>query len=1063
VTRFAIEHRVAVLVFVLGVVIAGFIAYALLPREAAPDVVFPNIIVTVPYFGVAPNDIETLITNPLERELGGIKDLDVMTSTSAEGASSINLQFLPSVEINEALQRVREAVNKVKPDLPPDAEEPIVSEISFSDFPILVIAVSGDFDLRQLKAIADDIQDEIEKIPDVSNVAVSGGLEREIQVNVDPDLLAHFGATLDDVVNAVRAEHINVPGGSVETGGVNYLVRVPAEFESAYELREATFKSAGGVPIRLGQVASVVDTYKTQESYSRIRTKSAVSVSIMKRAGGNLIEIIDQTKARVAEMQGEFPEGVTIDYLADQSVDIRIMVRDLENNILTGLVLVLAVLLVFLGFRTAFFVAVAIPMTMLITFLVLAALGITLNMIVLFSLILALGMMVDNAIVVVENIYRHAEMGKDRVKAAIDGTHEVAWPVITSTLTTLCAFGPLMFWPGIMGQFMSYLPLVLIITLTASLFVALVINPVICAAFLKAGEKAFGGDEDSWFIRLYRASLELSLRWRWLTVLGSFAFLVGSMMAYGVLGHGVEFFPETTPRKVFVAISAPEGTRVEASDAMSQRIESLLSPLDNVRAFVADVGTGGGEMDFSQSSSSNKTRITVDFQEHENWTENPFDTIETIRDGVGTRIAGADVEVQKEAMGPPSGPPVNIELVGENYELLAKHAQTVRRLIRDIPGLADLRDDFEQGRPELQVRVDRALTRQLGIKSTQELANTVRTAVNGQVATKFRELDEEYDVRVRLAERFRDSLPSVLGVEVYGENGLRLPLRLLADVDAGAGSGSIRHKDQKRVVTVSANVEGRNANEALVEVQSTLKGVELNGAEISYTGENEEQQKAQSFLMKALLAALALIILVLVTQFNSLIQPGIIMASVILSLIGVLWGLIITVTPFGVMMTGIGVISLAGVVVNNAIVLIDYTNLLRRWGRPLRDAVVEAGTVRLRPVLLTAITTVLGLVPMATGVGFDFIDFKVQQGGQSSEWWGPMAVAVIFGLSMSTVLTLIVVPTLYYLLERASERVEALFERRPWVRAVVYTVAGLLVVQVSYALITAVIAVSKGA
>ena len=1048
ITEFAVRHRVAVLVLVIAIVTGGLIAYGTLPREASPDVKIPNIIVSVPYPGVSPQDIETLVTNPLERELNDIKDLDEMTSTSAEGAAMVNLKFTPEVDINEALQRVRDKVDKVKPDLPPDAEEPIITEISFSDFPIILVFVSGDYSLVRLKQVAEDIKDAIDGIEGVLSVRISGGVEREIQIDVDPAKLDHLALTLTDVTQAISGANVNIPGGSVDSGNIGYLLRVPAELSNVEELRKVVVKTVAGKPITLDRVAEIRDGFKDIETYSRINRVPGVSIAVTKRAGANLIGIVDQMKSLIDQMKPDFPKGTEVSYLADQSTDIRRMVAELENNILSGLVLVLVVLLLFLGGRNSFFVATSIPLSMLIAFLVLSMMGITLNMVVLFSLILALGMLVDNAIVIVENIYRHAtELGKDRVQAALDGTREVAWPVITSTLTTLCAFGPLLFWPGIMGEFMSYLPQTLIITLSASLFVALVVNPVLCAAFLGRGKPAVEG-RPSLVIRLYRATLRIALRFRWITALLSILVLIGTMAIYGVLGAGVEFFPNVTPQKIFIAVEAPDGTNIDASNRIVRDIEAVLTPLDNIEKFVADVGGGKGQQSPLGGGSSvpNESRITVDFREHDDWTERPQVTIETIREGLQDKVVGATVEVQKQEMGPPAGAPINIEVAGDDYDHLADVSRRIQDIVATVDGTTDIRDNYSEGRPELRIDVNRVLSSQLGIKSPRELGGAVRTAVNGSVASKLRELDEEYDITVRLAKRFRESIPDIEKLKVYGEKGLRVPLGMLARIYTSTGSGSIRHTDRKRVATVSANVEGRNANEALADVRKKLEGFDAGGAMLSFTGENKEQAKAQAFLSKALLAALALITLVLVTQFNSMIQPGIIMVSVILSLIGVFWGLMITQTPFGIMMTGIGVISLAGVVVNNAIVLIDYMNQLREGGAELEDAIVEAGATRLRPVLLTAVTTILGLIPMATGYGFDFLKFEVQVGGQSAEWWGPMAIAVIFGLAVSTVLTLVVVPTLYYLLERLRARVSAFFSRHRWVQGVAYTAVTLVLI-----------------
>lgn len=1061
-TRFAVRHPVAVLVLAVSLVTAGLISYATLPREAGPDIKIPNIIVTVPWFGVSPEDIESLVTHPLEQELGEIKDVEVMTSTSAEGAAMINVQFAPHLRTSDALQRVRDAVGRAKPDLPVDAEDPVIAEISFSDFPILLVFLSGDYSPVRLRALGEQLQDLIEGIEGVLAARVAGGLERQVQVDVDPYRLAHHGLTLSDVVASVQGENVNMPGGNLEEGDVGFLLRVPAELTTAAELSDIVVKTKEGAPIRLDQIASVRDGFAEPATHSRIRGVPGISIGVTKRAGANLPAIVDEVKRRIGELSPTFPAGTRVAYLADQSKDIRIMVRELENSILSGLVLVLLVLFLFLGGRNSVFVAISIPLSMLMSFVVLSFMGITLNMIVLFSLILALGMLVDNAIVIVENIYRHTQLGSPRAKAALDGAAEVAWPVITSTITTLCAFGPLLFWPGIMGEFMGYLPQTLIITLSASLFVALVVNPVVCALFMRPGAVRLDEGEPA-LLRGYRWALDLSLRHRYVAAAASFAALIGTFMAYGALNAGVEFFPEVTPRKVFVGVRAPDGTNLAASDRIVSDVEALLAPESNVLEYVAEVGAGAGQgnpMGSSGGGVANDSRVTVDFHEPESWTENPFETIARLRHGVQTRLAGADIRVDKQEMGPPAGAPVNIEIAGDDYAHLAAVAERIKRKISPIPGLKDVRDDHSAGRPELRVHVDRALASQLGIANTAAIGGVVRTAIAGRTASKIREMDEERDIVVRLGRQFRSSLPDLAALEVDGKDGKRIRLADVARLSTSTGTGSIRHIDSKRVVTVSGDVEGANANEVLQQVQAALTGFDAGAATLSYTGENKEQDKAKSFLLKALLAALALIALVLVTQFNSVTQPAIILASVILSLIGVLWGLVITGTPFGVVMTGIGVISLAGVVVNNSIVLLDYMNQLRREGMPLAEAIREAGVTRLRPVLLTAVTTVLGLFPMATGYGFDFIEFKVQVGGQSAEWWSPMAIAVIFGLAVATLLTLVVVPVMYSILEGWKISAGELFERQPILRGVALAVGGLLVVGVVFGIVSGAVAMA---
>jgi len=1021
-TNFSIDHSVAVYVLIAMIVVGGLITYIALPREAAPDITIPVVIVTTPYYGVAPADIETLVTQPMEKELQELKDVDDLTSTSAEGASIITVKFAPNVDIDDAVQKMREKVDKAKPKLPDDAEDPILTEINFSEFPIMIVNISGPVDQLQLKRVGEDLQDRIEKVPGVLDVKLAGGLEREIQVNVDPARLQRYQLSLSEVIGTLQRENVNLPGGSVDVGRMSYLVRVDGEFKDAAPIANLVIKEKDGQPIYLGDVAEVSDTYKKQDTYSRFQNSTNVSLSVQKRAGENLIRISDDVKEILADYKSaEQPEGVSVEITADVSRIIRDQVNDLENNILTGLILVVGILFFFMGgVRNSLFVASAIPLSMLISFIVLSIMDITLNMVVLFALVLALGMLVDNAIVIVENIYRHGMMGKSRIQASKDAVAEVGWPVISSTVTTVVAFAPMLFWPGVTGEFMGFLPMTVIIVLTSSLFVALVINPVFCATLMKVTDRGPTDELEAipknFVYSAYRRTLEFALSYRWIVVVLSILSLFGTFAAYGALGHGVEFFPETTPERLFMNIREPDGTAVETTNAVTGRIEQHISTLDNVQTQVSTVGVASGAF-ATFGTASNQARINIDLLPAGEQVENPKLTIQAMRDFTDA-IAGAEFEVDKEKMGPPAGKPINIEITGKDYHKLGALAQQVRATIRDTEGLQDLKDDYVSGRPEVRVHVDR---RQAGISNinTFQIADTVRAAINGVTATKIRDGEDEYDVVVRLQRDERDSIEDIEGLTVVGKEGAQIPLREVAHIEEGGGTGSIRHHDLERVVTVQANVtEGHLPNDVLAAVQKRLENQKMpEGYAIKFTGENEEQQKAADFLGKALLAALFLITLVLVTQFNSVLQPMVIVASVLLSLIGVLWGLIITQTPFGIIMVGIGVISLAGVVVNNAIVLIDYANQLKERGFPQRIAIIQAGMVRFRPVMLTAVTTILGLVPMVVGVSFDFFQLEFVFGGRSVEMWGPMARSVAAGLLVATLLTLVVVPVLYSLAE----------------------------------------------
>jgi len=1061
VTDFALSHRTTTFVLAFLIVVIGMVSYLLMPREAAPDIKIPTIMVVVPYPGVSPEDVESLVTNYLEAEFEDLRDLEETQSTSAEGMSLVYVTFLPGTDITDASQRVRDRVNRARPKMPNDIQEPLVKQITSSDWPILMINISGDAGLVRLKRVAENLKREIETIEGVIEVDVSGGREREIRVEVNPHLLTSYNLSLNQVITALGMENINIPGGPVQEGNIRYTLRIPEEIRDPDELLDIVITTKFGHPVRVKEVAHVVDDYKETLTKSRYRRREGVSLTVKKESGANIIKIVDQVKELVKSAGTSFPGGTKVVYLNDYSKYIEDRVHELENNIITALLLVIAVLFMFVGGRNALFVALAVPFSMLLSFAVLSAMDITLNMVVLFSLILALGMLVDNAIVIVENIYRHSQEGQDLMKAALEGTREVGWPVITSTLTTVSVFIPLLFWPGVMGTFMKYLPITLIVTLTSSLFVALVINPVIAGTFMKPDKvtrKRKPSGLGNKFMSIYRGVLRWSLHHRTAVLFIILLVLAGSVAVLAVNKPDVEFFPTTTPDRARISIRAAEGTAIDLTDRVSEQIEGFLDDEENVKHFLADVGVGGGRMAARAGEGTPYLgTLAVDFQDRRSWVEHPFATIEKLRQHL-SGIAGAELRVEKEKMGPPSGAPVNIEVSGTDFAVLSQAADEVKERIRDIKGLTDLRDDFSTGRPELQLRFDRVLSNQLILHGLRVVAGTVRTAIYGTKATTYRLGEEEFDVNVRLQDRFRRNREDVLALVVAGKEGRQVPLSQVVDLEAGVGATSIRHIDRRRVITVSGDAEGRPGAEILRVARKRLAEYHPRGAQLSYTGEHKEMVKARAFLSKALLVGVFLIAMVLLTQFNSVGQSSIILFSVFLSMVGVIWGLILNRMPFSVMMTGLGIISLAGVVVNNAIVLIDFINKLRERGHSLEEAIVEAGAVRLRPVLLTAGTTILGLVPMAQGFDLDFRNLTVETGTGSMEFWGPMAVSVIYGLAFATMLTLIVVPVVYHLMETGRLRLAALFEAHPLLRKGAMGFGLLLAAVVAYGLVAGITA-----
>jgi len=1015
VNQYALKRPVTVLALLVLIVVAGVYCYVTLPRESFPDITIPYVFVTTTYEGVAPEDMEELITIPIERKLKGIDDVEEIRSTSAEGLSTVAIKFLPKVDIDDALQKVRDKVDLAKNDLPAELEDdPVIKEVNFSDLPVIRVVLSGPLSLRRLQNLAEDIQDRLESITGVLEARLSGGLEREIHVEFDLDRVRAYNVPFSSIVGSVTNSNVNMPSGSMDIGEGKYLVRVPEDFQHPSEIFSIVAFVRDGKPVYLRDVATIKDAYKDPLTRSRINQEKSVTIAVLKRSGENIVRVTDEVKRVINEMRPELPQTLKIDLTADQSNDVRLMVSDLENNIISGLILVLAVIFIFIGGQSAVFVALAIPYSMFITFILLSGFNITLNMVVLFSLILALGMLVDNGIVIVENIYRHMQQGKTRQEAAAVGTDQVAWPVITSTLTTLGAFLPMLFWPGIMGEFMGYLPQTLIMALTASLFVALVINPVLSARYQKVNSKPLNPTEKEPLIkRLYLAILKWSLAHRWMVIVSAVILLISATSGFVFFGKGVEFFPQTEPRRAYVNIKAPEGTNLDTSDKLVAQIEKIVAPYADIRYVISNIGAVGGDPFSQGGTGTHINRVVLDFKDFHDRSRPSSEIIKEVRQKILRTVYGAEVQVEKEQEGPPTGPPINIEISGADIFVLGELAGRARRVIKDIPGLVDLKDNFVRGKPEIRVRVDKEKAALMGL-DTYTIAYTVKSAINGVKAGVYREGKDEYDIIARLPESDRNSIKSLKRITVSGPRGEPIPLTSLASVSLGSGIGAIMRLDQKRVVTISGDVSGRLANDVIKDINARLSQ-QINwpkGYRYRFTGEQQEQAKAQAFLSKAFFACIAIILLILFTQFNSFIIPLIIMASVVFSLIGVFIGLLVTGTAFGIIMTGIGVISLAGVVVNNAIVLIDYINQLMARGLASTEALLRAGSVRFRPVMLTAITTILGLLPMATGVSFDFRKMALDIGGESSQWWGPMAVAVIFGLGFATLLTLILVPVL---------------------------------------------------
>lgn len=1021
---FAVDRRVTVMVLLLLLTVLGIYSAVTIPRESEPELIIPIASISVTYSGVAPQDMETLVTSVIERKMTGISGVKEIQSITAEGFANIVVEFNPDVDVDSAIQKVRDKVDLAKPDLPEDADDPVVRDMNTAETPVVLVTLTGAMGVDELTQIGEDLQDRIESLDGILSVELHGDVEREIQIEVDPARVAAYKIPLSDLLEIAIVENVNTPAGSLEVGEAKYLMRVPGEIRGPDDLRDLVVKQGEVGSVYMRDLAEIREGFKEPQSYNRLDRQSSVTLVATKRSRVNIIDVANNVKRVVEEAKATLPAGVDVYITLDESKRIDDMVWQLVNSILSGLILVLAVIFLFLGFANAIFVASAIPLSLLITFVVMDQVGMTLNMVTLFSLMVSLGMLVDNGIVVVENIYRHAGEGLSRVQAAKVGTGEVAWPIIGSTMTTVVAFAPMLAWPGMMGRFLSLLPKTVIITLFASLFVGLVINPALASIFMRMPRRDPSSQTDKrghWILNAYEVVLRKALQWRMVTLVAAVTVMATILGIYATNPRFV-FLTEIEPDRANINIDLPEGSRLDRTDEIARRIEDALEPeLGSIDYLQTSVGSTGASVREGMpgaaltAGSSNIGRVTLVFPDWEEQTELPTDVIARIRP-LFEDMTGAEVRITKTSMGPPSGAPVNIELAGEDFGVLASLTGEVNRRIKEIPGLVDLQDTLDKGTPEVKVVIDREQAALAGL-STQYIGTIVQAAVNGRKAGEYRVGDDEYDVTVKFPERFRKDFSYVDNMALINPSGQSIPFSTVARLEQGTGFGSIRRIDRKRTVSISAEAEDRLGTEVLADVQAALEDMEIPpGYTLRYTGEEEDVQESGQFLVRAFFVALFLIALVLITQFNSILQPLIIMSSVMLSIGGVFLGLLVFDMPFGLLMSGIGCISLAGIVVNNAIVLVDFINSLRASGLSAVEAIVTAGRTRFRPVMLTAVTTILGLMPLGIGVSFDFRRLELSMGGSQASYWGSMAVAIIFGLAFATVLTLIVVPVLYSLL-----------------------------------------------
>lgn len=1121
-TSFSVDNATTVFLLTMMIFLFGLRSYDSMPKEQFPEVSFPTIFVNTPYFGNSAVEIENLITRPLEKEINTIIGLKSMSSISIQDFSVVTVEFDADLEMDEAIRKVKDAVDVAKSELPTDLEsDPQVLEINLSEIPIMSVNLSGSFRIDQLKEYAEYLEDEFENLTEVSEADIKGALEREVKIDVDLSKMEALKVSFTDIENAISSENLTMSGGEIVADGYRRAVRIIGQFENMDQIRNVIVKSESQRPIYLKNIATVVYGYKETTSIARSDGFSVVSVDVIKRKGENLIDAADRVKEIVRYAENNvFPADLKVSIFNDQSDNTKILINNLENSIISGMILVILILLFFMGLRNASFVGIAIPLSMLTGILWLYLTNVTLNMVVLFSLILALGMLVDNAIVVVENIYRYFQLGYSPKEAAKYGTGEVAVPIIASTATTLAAFVPLAFWPGIFGEFMKYLPITLILVLVSSLMVALIINPVFTSRFMKVDERVdvpararrkkinnlifvgilvalsvlFHFTGVVWlrnllgiativtllntlvlrpasfyfqdrimpaFERAYNWFITKALNRRMPVVvfLGTFALLIFSIILLAFNSPKVIFFPNTDPLYINVFVELPLGRDINSTDkavkVIEKQIGEVLEPnMEIVESVLTQIGENTSDPNSppEPGSSPNKARITVTFVPTE---ERGGIKTSGIMEDIRTQLKdlpGVQIVVDQNATGPPAGKPINIEIHGESMDELAILSEEMISYINNqgIEGIEELKADVQIGKPELLVHINRENARRFEL-STYMISDAIRTSIYGKEVSKFKEGEDEYPIQLRLDTMYRENIGSIINQRITFRNPAtgrltQVPISAVADIEYSSTYSAIKRKDMERVITVYSNLlAGYNANEVVQQIQESLLGFEFpEGINYEFTGEQQQQAEDMSFLGEAFLISVFLIFIILVTQFNSIVSPFIIILSVLFSTIGVFLGYVITGRDISVIFTGVGIISLAGIVVNNAIVLVDYIDLLIDRKREelgltsmweleksvVKDMVIEGGGTRLRPVLLTAITTILGLLPLAIGLNIDFFSFvsnldaNIYIGGDNTAIWGPMAWTVIYGLVFATFLTLIVVPAMYWLAYRLMARIK---------------------------------------
>jgi len=1141
-TSWSIKNKTSIYLLMVIITIMGVFQFMTLPKEQFPDIVIPTIYIQTINVGNSPKDMENLVTQPIEKQIKGITGVKITktTSTSLQDFSAIMVEFDANVKVDVALQKVKDAVDKAKQDLPTDlTQEPTVQEVSFSDQPIMYVNVSGDFDMVRLKKYADDLQDQLESLPQINRVDIVGAPEREFQINVDNQRMLAAGITFDNIEGAVARENMDITGGLLQVGNMKRTLQLKGQIKTAADLEKVVVRNSKGAAIYLKDIAEIKDTIKEYESFARLNGKNVVTLNIIKRSGENLIETSDAVKKTVLEMKAsQFPPNLDVVVTGDMSKSTRTSFNDLVNSIVIGFLLVLLILMFFMGVTNAFFVALSVPLSMFVAFVslpgadMIVGTHVTLNFMVLFALLFGLGIIVDDAIVVIENTHRIFTEGKGKInseRSAMMAAGEVFVPVLAGTLTTLAPFFPLLFWPGIIGKFMIYLPTMLIFTLAASLIVAFIMNPVFAVDFMnhpehdkkepksavfkkraflipvilgvlmlifgfliKAGTPEvahvansleaepgkpyafyfFTGNlllffallvvfnkyvlDDAihrfqnrvlpWIMGHYESLLRWALKgWRPVhLLLGAVGLFFLSFFIFGAIGKSPVFFPEGEPNQIYVYLKLPVGTTVEYTDSITRTLEAKVNKvlgMENgkknpmVESVIANVAVGASDpASGDRSTRPELGRIQVSFVEYEKregGKTGPY--LDKIRKAI-KGIPGAELSVDKEQNGPPTDPPVNIEVASEDIDEMIKAAVALKNYLDSIkvPGIEELKMDIDLTNPEISVTVDRERALIEGVSSAQ-VGMQLRTALFGKEISKVKEGEDEYKIQLRNEYFQRNNLVDLLNMNITfqdmasGGAVKSVPISSLVKVDYTSTLGSVKRKNQKRVITLRSNVlQGYTPTAVNLQLAKEIKAFKgkTEGVTITQTGEGEQQAETGAFLMKALAIALMAILLILVVQFNSMGKSVIILTEIVFSVIGVLLGFAFTGMTVSIVMTGVGILGLAGIVIKNGILVIEFADELRSRGLKTREAVIQAGKTRIIPVMLTALAAILALIPLAVGFNINFITLfselnpRIFFGGDNVMFWKPLSWTIIFGLAFAFFMTLIMVPSMYLIYER---------------------------------------------